>query len=334
MNALSPVIGMHEIRGYDGPDLYLFIGIDTGGSGVHRGFPLWAPAFHAESVVRGVDLPEDTPAEVFRELVRAMRDNPRIFGAVITSHKLRLYRAISDLVDRTDPLVEITHEINSLDSRHNRIAAYARDAQSLDLVIDTTGTDHAQPERPVVCIGAGGSAIALLLAMRLDMQATIAAQQPVLRSSASARGPLTIIGRRGAALEEIAAVRDRSGIAPQSLELVLTSGATPTGEVTRSALPGSLIANATGLGKFTAESPLPGPDFFPARSVAWDFNYRGPLTFLEQGRKAGLVVEDGWDYFVAGWSAALAAISEVGLDGTFFDQLRDASSPLRPRAQD
>ncbi|HEY5457006.1 MAG TPA: hypothetical protein VIJ96_16195 [Acidothermaceae bacterium] len=36
----------------------------------------------------------------------------------------------------------------------------------------------------------------------------------------------------------------------------------------------------------------------------------GPLTFLRQASQAGLATEDGWEYFVAGWAAALAAIGD------------------------
>jgi shikimate 5-dehydrogenase len=70
------------------------------------------------------------------------------------------------------------------------------------------------------------------------------------------------------------------------------------------------VVNATGLGKAAPGSPLPGPDAFPARGAAWDFNYRGPLTFLEQASAAGIPTEDGWDYFLAGWACALAAITD------------------------
>jgi shikimate 5-dehydrogenase len=64
--------------------------------------------------------------------------------------------------------------------------------------------------------------------------------------------------------------------------------------------------------------------------VAWDFNYRGPLTFLHQASEAGLPTEDGWDYFVAGWAAALAAISGTTLTDDLLRAVHLASTDLRP----
>lgn len=55
--------------------------------------------------------------------------------------------------------------------------------------------------------------------------------------------------------------------------------------------------------------PLLDSATFPAGALAWDFNYRGPLPFLAHAKASHATIEDGWAYFVAGWSAALAAIS-------------------------
>ncbi|MGO1538821.1 MAG: hypothetical protein ACTHZ9_10660 [Leucobacter sp.] len=326
----SPVITIDELERYDGPELFLFIGISTAGSSVHYVFPSWAPLVRPGSVLRGVDLPEDAPAEEFQRLVIAMRDNPRVCGAVVTSHKLRLYRYISELLDAADPLVGITHEINSLDTRDGRIAAYARDAQSLDIVLDTTGTEEPRPERSMVCIGAGGSAIALMLAMGLDIPATIAGGAPQRPPAGRRRGHLTILGRREAALSEIADVRDRAAIDPDQVQLVLAPSPEAVAAVVTDCTPGTVVANATGLGKFEPGSPLPGPDAFPADVLAWDFNYRGPLTFLEQGREAGAATEDGWDYFLAGWAAGLTAVSGVELTPELFERFREVSGEFRP----
>ena len=66
------------------------------------------------------------------------------------------------------------------------------------------------------------------------------------------------------------------------------------------------------------------------RSVAWDFNYRGPLTFLSQARHAGVATEDGWDYFVAGWSAALAAITGRNLTPGLLGRAAGSARAARP----
>lgn len=318
-----------QIIAYSGAPLTLFIGISTAGSSVHTTFPEWAPLLAPSGVLRGVDLPENAAPDDFRRLVTAMRDNPDVTGAVVTSHKLRLHRAVSDLLDHADPLVDVTHEINSLDTRDG-IKAFARDPQSLDIVLDRTGLAAPDPTRPIVCIGSGGSAIALLLAVGLDIPASIAAGRPVRPDTAASRGPLTILGRRRASLDEIRDVQARAGLSDADVKLVFAPGPDEMSAITSAAAPGTVVANATGLGKTSPGSPLTGPEGFAAGTLAWDFNYRGPLTFLQQAHQAGVPTENGWDYFLAGWAAALAAIGGVELTPERFAAVQFASRFARP----
>jgi shikimate 5-dehydrogenase len=323
------LIDARGVSEYEGPPLYLFIGISTAGSSVQRLFPRWTATFAPSGVLRGVDLPDTAPAQAFRALVVAMRDNPYVAGAVITSHKLRLYHAIHDLVEPAEPLVQVTHEINSLDTRSG-LVAYARDPQSLDVILDTTGGPGVSTTRPVYCIGSGGAAVALLLAMGLDIPASISQERTVTRSPGNARGPLTIIGRSPESLQEVRDVQERANLLNAPIKLVRATTPTDIAGVIRQAPEGSVVINATGLGKLSADSPLAGPGDFPKRVLAWDFNYRGPLTFLQQASRAGLATEDGWEYFLAGWAAALAAISGGELTVERLTAIRAASGELQP----
>lgn len=324
------LISLEDLATYQGPELYLFVGISTAGSSVHDAFPLWAPIVAPGSVLRGIDIPETAAPDQFRRLVQTMRDNSHVSGAVVTSHKLRLYRAIHDLLDDTDPFVAITHEINSIDTRGGRIGGYARDAQSLDIVLDTTGTSTPQPHRPFTCLGAGGSAIALMLAMGLDVPACLETKETVIRTAENARGSLSIVARRHAALSEIVDVRTRAGLGGMDLQLVLAPTPEDFTAATRATATGGVVANATGLGKLGPGSPVTDERPFRQGTLAWDFNYRGPLTFLQQAAAAGVRTEDGWDYFVAGWGAALAAVTGHTLTDDLYNTFRDASRQLRP----
>ena len=65
--------------------------------------------------------------------------------------------------------------------------------------------------------------------------------------------------------------------------------------------PGSLIVNATGLGKGRAWfSPVRRGSVPPRTAIVWDLNYRGKLRFLDQARaqasQRNLRIEDGWTY--------------------------------------
>jgi len=74
---------------------------------------------------------------------------------------------------------------------------------------------------------------------------------------------------------------------------------------------------------------------FPRDGVAWDLNYRGDLVFLEQARaqqeSRHLQVEDGWVYFLHGWTRVVAEVFDVGIptSGPVFDRLGEIAEGTR-----
>ena len=99
--------------------------------------------------------------------------------------------------------------------------------------------------------------------------------------------------------------------------------------------PASLVVNASGLGKDAPGSPLPDTAKFPERGVAWDLNYRGELRFLDQARRQAaarhLRVEDGWVYFLHGWTRAIAEVfhRDIPTGGPVFDRLSQLAGEAR-----
>jgi len=86
-------VTVDEVAGWAGPPLILFVGVSTSGSAAHAVFGRWSAELGQPWVLRGVDLPADAPPEAFARLVSAMRGRPAVRGALVTAHKLRLYRA-------------------------------------------------------------------------------------------------------------------------------------------------------------------------------------------------------------------------------------------------
>jgi shikimate dehydrogenase len=275
--------------GSGGRRLVAFVGVDTGGSRIHREFPAWAARLgRPEWTLRGVDLPLTAPAAAHRELVAAVAANPNVAGAVVTSHKLRLHRAAAELLRRTDALADLTLEINVLArTADGGVDGFARDPLALAAVLHRFGVAG----RDVVVYGAGGAGTALLLALTLDEQ----------------RRPrdITVVDTDDAALAALRATAERCSVLDDRLRL--HSPATAPARLPDHAL----VVNATGLGKDRPGSPLPPGTVLPPTATAWDFNYRGDLTFLADARAQGATAVDGWDYFVAGWGAALTAIAGV-----------------------
>ena len=102
-----------------------------------------------------------------------------------------------------------------------------------------------------------------------------------------------------------------------------------------SAQPCSLVINATGLGKDAPGSPLSDAADWPQDGYAWDLNYRGDLRFLDQARAAAarrnLRIEDGWVYFLHGWTQVIAEVFEITIptSGPVFDRLSDIAASVR-----
>ena len=71
------------------------------------------------------------------------------------------------------------------------------------------------------------------------------------------------------------------------------------------------------------------------RGIAWDFNYRGDLVFLDQARarqrERNLRIEDGWLYFIHGWTRVIAEVFHASLpvQGPVFDELSAIAARVR-----
>jgi shikimate 5-dehydrogenase len=89
--------------------------------------------------------------------------------------------------------------------------------------------------------------------------------------------------------------------------------------------PGSLVINASGMGKDLPGSPITHDGVFPMNGIAWELNYRGDRNFLHQAlaqaESRRLVVEDGWLYFLYGWTEVIAQVLKVKIEGALFPKL-------------
>jgi shikimate dehydrogenase len=125
----------------------------------------------------------------------------------------------------------------------------------------------------------------------------------------------------------------RAGIDRALMRYVLTRGPDDTDTLLAALAPQSLVVNATGMGKDVPGSPLTAGARFPANGVVWEFNYRGSLEFLHQARAQqatrGLVVEDGWRYFVHGWSQVVADVFDIPMPPATVRKLADIAADVR-----
>jgi shikimate dehydrogenase len=73
---------------------------------------------------------------------------------------------------------------------------------------------------------------------------------------------------------------------------------------------------------------------FPRNGVAWEINYRGELDFWHQAKAQeeshGVLVEDGWLYFLHGWTQHIAEVLHIDMEEQTLDKLAKIAEELRP----
>ena len=131
-------------------------------------------------------------------------------------------------------------------------------------------------------------------------------------------------------IETIFKTLDPGGI---EFEYYLTPEAGQNDEVLHKMAEGSIIVNATGLGKDRPGSPLTDDAVFTKKSLVWEINYRGDLRFMhqaeEQQEKQELTVIDGWKYFIYGWTAVISEVFHVPIEGETLARCDEIASKFR-----
>jgi shikimate 5-dehydrogenase len=311
----------------DTPTLW-FIGVTTAQSSIMRVFPEWAKHLGLGDVaMRGIDLvPHDLP-ERYREVVAFLKSDPLSLGALVTTHKLDLFAAARDMFDQIDPHARLMEETSCLSKRNGRLICHAKDPISSGLAIDGFVPEghFARTGAEVFSMGAGGSTIALTWHLA---QATRGADRP---------SRIVVSNRSPARLEHLAAIHARLGHGIP-VECVLAPRPEDNDAVLARLAPGALVINATGLGKDAPGSPLTDAANFPERAIAWDLNYRGDLVFLDQARAQAaaqaLQVEDGWTYFIHGWTQVIAEVFgiDIPVRGPAFDEIAAIAARVTGRS--
>ncbi len=306
----------------DRPTMY-FVGVSTHGSSIMRLFPRWAEVLGIpDAVIRGYDAPLDAPAADYRRIVAHIRDDPHARGALVTSHKIDLLEACGDLFDELDLHARTCGEVSCISKRDERLVGHAKDPiTSAAAWRAFVPTGHWSAGGEVLCLGAGGAAVALSVAVS------------AFEGSDERPAAMTFVDRSEAGLAHLRRVH--AGLESDIRCEYHVHDEPERNDALMAALPpGSLVINATGMGKDRPGSPITDAGRFPERGLAWELNYRGELDFLQQARRQAearrLVVEDGWVYFLHGWSTVIAEVFDLELDEARFRALDRAASALRP----
>lgn len=287
-----------------------FVGVTTGQSSMREVFPRWAQVLGLPtSTLVGHDLPLDTPATRYRELITEIKADGANLGGLVTTHKMGVFESASDLFDELDEHAQRFGEISCISKRDAALIGHAKDPITARLAIEEfMPPDYFEAGGgSALCLGAGGagSAISFYLGERADRPAVI-----VCTDTSQER------------LDHAAAVH-QTGSAPHAFRYELVSG--PSDALVGSAPQASFVVNGTGMGKDRPGSPLSDQARFPKGGVVWDLNYRGRLEFLAQARRQAderdLAVVDGWRYFIHGWTQVIAEVFHIPMPPETVEQL-------------
>jgi shikimate 5-dehydrogenase len=317
---------MQELKKATQPTMY-FIGVTTGKSSIMKVFPEWAKALGLkDTVMKGIDIEIHADPQVYRDVVSFIKDDPMSKGALVTTHKIDLYNAAKDLFEYLDPYALMFGEMSSISKRGEELRGHAKDPISSGLSLEqfvpkNYWADH--PEAGVFIMGAGGSAIAMC--------------SYLLRKEFAGNYPskIVIANRSKPRLSEIERINKELDPGGVQFEYYLTPEAGQNDEVLAKMGPGSLVINATGLGKDRPGSPLTGNAVFPKNALVWEINYRGDLLFMHQAEaqkeKQNLVIEDGWKYFIFGWTQVIGEVFDIAIEGEVLDRLDKIAARFNAR---
>ena len=302
---------------------FYFIVVTTGKSSINKVFPLWMKVLGREEVIlEGMDCRIHDEPDVYRQAVAQIKYDPLSVGALVTTHKIDLLNAARDMFEYLDPYAVITGEVSSISKLEGRLEGHAKDpltsGASLDAIIEKGyfGRTHGH----VLCFGAGGSGVATLLHLinKKDRE-----DRP---------DKFTFINRSQGRLDH---AKEMVGGLETDIEIEYICNSDPlvNDAIMEKFPPSSIIINATGMGKDTPGSPITWDGKFPLNSIAWEFNYRGELDFMHQAlaqvENRHVKVEDGWIYFVHGWTQVVAQVLHFDLTPELFDKLNEAASSVR-----
>jgi shikimate 5-dehydrogenase len=264
--------------------------------------------------------------ENYREAVNFLKNDPLSLGALVTTHKLDLFQACKDMFDVIDPHATLMAETSCISKRDGQLICKAKDPISSGLSLDGfLPEDHfANTGAELFSMGAGGSTIAL----------TWHLMQEILGDNRPKR--IVVSDRSRPRLVHIREIYESLGC-DIPIEYRLVKTAKDNDDILASMAVGSVVINATGLGKDAPGSPLSDAANFPKNAIIWELNYRGDLVFLDQAKAAkaaqGLQIEDGWTYFIHGWTQVMAEVFsiEIPVAGDRFEAISRIATKVTER---
>ena len=280
-----------------------------------RLFPLWMKELGRSDVqIIGCDLKLHDEAEAYRRSVNQIKYDPLSLGALVTTHKIDLLEAARDMFDYIDPYAELCGEISCISKDNGRLEGHAKDPISVGLSMNSIIPEgyFINSGAHVLIFGAGGSGIATVIHLASE------------NNIGGVPSKVIVVNRSKPRLDRLKEIV-RNLNTEMNIELILNEDPIKN-DLNMSKLPDySFVINATGMGKDRPGSPITDDGIFPTNGIAWDYNYRGELDFLRQAERQVLTrkikIEDGWIYFINGWTQVISQVLHIEINGDLLKRL-------------
>ncbi len=303
---------------------FYFVGVTTSKSSIMKVFPRWMEAIgHPDIIIEGIDHEIHDKPETYRATVAQIKYDPLSPGGLVTTHKIDLLTAARDMFDELHSSARLTGEVSSISKCHGKLVGHAKDPLTSGMSMDAFLKDgyFGSTGGDFLCFGAGGSGKAMALHL---INKKVPADRPKR---------FVVVNRSQGRLDGMQAM-------VESLETdikfeYIQNANPPINDQIMARMPdGTVVVNATGMGKDTPGSPVTDKGIFPQNGIAWEINYRGELDFwhqaMAQQETRNVFVEDGWLYFLHGWTQVIAEVLHIDIEGDLFEQLGDIAEELRP----
>lgn len=302
---------------------FYFIGVTTKKSSIMTIFPLWMKELgFSEVKIYPYDLKIHDDSMNYRKAVAHIKYDENCYGALVTTHKMDLFSASRGMFTYLDNYAQLLGEISCISKNNGRLEGYAKDPLTAGAAHDSFIKNgyYKKTGAHVLIFGAGGSSIATILYLinRRDKK-----DRPE---------KIIVINRSQPRLNHLEEIIKKIKADIQIVKICNTD--TRFNDDIMKKLPDySVVINATGMGKDTAGSPITEKGLFPRRGWAWDFNYRGELDFIHQAEKQkssrGINIEDGWIYFIHGWTQVIFQAFHLKMTSKIFNKLKKIANSTR-----
>lgn len=228
------------------------------------------------------------------------------------------------MFEELGPYAKLLGEISCISKRRGKLRGHAKDPITSGLSLEAfCPKDYWEKTGVEMCLlGAGGSSLALTTYF--------------MKSKSKVEWPskIYVTNRSIPRLEEMKKIHKKIG-SELKVEYFHCPNPEDNDKVVNQLKPGSMVVNATGLGKDASGSPITDAAQFPENGFVWEFNYRDDLVFLDQANAQkeikNLIIEDGCIYFIHGWTRVIAEVFNVFIptEGPKFEKLSEIAASTR-----